>query len=478
MLNKILPTPKTIRAQGGIATFPSKISYDPAFSLQAEAFRRSAELLAGLPLTQGTGGVCFRKDPSVPADAYVLEASEDGLVLSASEEHGLCFAAATALQCLYSEGDRLAFPKARIEDCPDKDYRAFMLDLASRWHPIETVLKYVDACYLLKIKYLHLHFIDMARYTLPSKAFPKIGGGREQYTEQEIATLNEYAFARGVVLIPEFETPGHAASMTRTYPEVFANRIEGDGGYVETDVGRLSSESVICPGRKECEDGIRTLLTEICEMFPHSPYIHIGGDEAAYPVWDSCPDCIAYRKEHGIADSHELYSEIVGRAAQMVFDLGRTPIVWEGFPEKGVRYIPKETIVIAWESLYMLAGDIRKHGFRIINGSWKPLYIVNHLTNRWGAKEIWDWNVYEWQNWWDKSYAYLNPIHLSEGDDVLGAQISSWGCTYEEDICRAVENLCVLSERTWNVRRLYPFEQYGPRQQRTTSRVFELIRQR
>lgn len=46
-------------------------------------------------------------------------------------------------------------------------------------------------------------------YTLPSKAFPKLCVEGKHYTEEQIKYLREYAAARGVVLIPEFECPGH-----------------------------------------------------------------------------------------------------------------------------------------------------------------------------------------------------------------------------------------------------------------------------
>ena len=48
-------------------------------------------------------------------------------------------------------------------------------------------------------------------------------------------------------------------------------------------------------------DGICILLKEICDLFPNSPYIHIGGDEAAYPAWDHCTDCVAYMSNEGIS---------------------------------------------------------------------------------------------------------------------------------------------------------------------------------
>lgn len=476
MFRTLLPTPKQVTAGEGWVHFPGRICWDDALEAQAQALRSSVEKLLDLSLVPGEGGIALALDPALDGEKYRIETSETGMLLSAGSAQGICFAMATALQCLRRSGDGLSAQRFTMEDWPDKEYRGLMVDLANFWHPLPTLFKFVDVCFLLKVKYLHLHFIDRVRYTLPSRAFPLIGGGREQYTEEEIRLLNEYALERGIVLIPELEAPGHATSMTRTYPEVFANRIpDGAGGSVVTDVGVLSSETVVCPGRQECMDGICTLLDEICEMFPHSPYIHIGGDEAAYPAWDHCPDCLAYMKEHGISDSHELYSEFVGRVAQAVLDRGRTPIVWEGFPEKGVQYIPKQTVVIAWESLYLLAPDLLRHGFKIINGSWKPLYIVDKPFLRWGPKEIMEWDVYQLQNWWEKSAAYLNPVRVAPTEDLLGAQISSWGCTYEQEISRVVEHLCALTERTWNVTRLHDDAAFDARLLKTSRTVFSLI---
>ena len=123
----------------------------------------------------------------------------------------------------------------------------------------------------------------------------------------------------------------------------------------------------------------------------------------------------------------------------------------------------------------MLADELLRHGFKIINGSWKPLYIVDNPALRWGPNEIMDWDVYQWQNWWEKSAAYLNPVRVDPTPDVLGAQISSWGCTFEQDISRVVEHLCALTERTWNEKRTLDWEAFGKRIRSTSRTVFDLI---
>ena len=255
-----------------------------------------------------------------------------------------------------------------------------------------------------------------------------------------------------MVLIPEFEVPGHAAMLVKTYPEIFALRSKdtNDSTLVTEGGDVITARNIVCAGSKKTEDAVRILLQEICELFPDSPYIHIGGDEANIRAWNGCAECVRYMEEHGLANVYELYSEFVGRVARMVLDLGKTPIVWEGFPEAGVQYIPKETIVIAWESHYQTADRLLANGFRIINSSWQPLYIVPNYKLRWGTSEILAWNVCRWEHWWERSVAKDTPIQLDPTDHVLGGQLCSWECTYEEEIGKILENLPALSERTWN----------------------------
>ncbi len=69
-------------------------------------------------------------------------------------------------------------------------------------------------------------------------------------------------------------------------------------------------------------------------MFPHSPWIHIGGDEAETGEWEKCPITQAYMKKKGIETVGELYAEYVRTAAEIVFELGCTPVVWEGFAKE------------------------------------------------------------------------------------------------------------------------------------------------
>ena len=478
-LNSIIPTPKSIERGEGSCILPRNIFAEKVlFAESADTFCATAKKIFKKNFEVAEGGIVLRYDPLLPENSYTLD-TRDGVILCASSKEGMCYAVATLLQMVARIGEELFLAEVYIKDAPDKDYRALMVDLAREWHPAATIFKYIDVCFMLKIRYLHLHFIDDQRYTLPSRAFPEITKYNEHYTFEDIEQFRAYANARGIFLVPEFEVPGHASMLVKTYPEIFGLHTEGENNATfVTEAGAVvTADNIICAGSKAANDAIYTLLSEICEMFPETPYIHIGGDEANIKAWEICTECVNYMKEHGLTDVYELYSEFVGRVATMVFDLGKTPIVWEGFPNRGVHYIPRETIVVAWESFYQVAPELLANGFRIINGSWQPLYIVPSYSTRWGVHEILDWNVYNWQHFWERSKAYAPHINVEPTDKVLGAQISAWESTHEEDIGKILESLSTLSERVWNVELEHTHDSFIRKMNVTLHRIARLIQQ-
>lgn len=407
------------------------------------------------------GGIELVRDNGLEGSSYTID-SDTVIRICAADKEGALYALASLIQLTDFKSGKIEIPKLHIEDHPDKEYRAFMVDLGREWHPYSKLLKYVDLCFLYKIRYLHLHLVDSKLYTLPSKAFPKLALPNKSYTYEQIAKLNIYARQRGIILIPEFECPGHANIMGRNYPEIFWNHLAEDAvSDLSDEFGHaLGSESLMCAGSKACFDGVKALLREISELFPDAPYIHIGGDEANAVLWGYCDDCKKYMEAYNIRDAQELYSEFVGRVAQYVLTLGKTPMVWEGFPEKGAGRIPKETVVVVFESMYHTPDRLLEEGFQVINASWQPLYIVPPVDLRWGTCDILKWNVYNWQHWFHKSNAYLNPITVSPTEQVIGAMLCAWELPFEREVPFVMENLAAMCERAWTVRRVCSDEDF------------------
>ena len=473
---KLLPTPKSCQTFGEeLASCKAAVCADAAFApYQATLADYFARIDRPLAIdTEGGIALCF--DAALAPDAYVIDTQAVPTVYASSPE-GLCYAFASLLQMVKKGEQGITLPRVRIEDRPDKPYRSLMCDLSRCWHPFWQVLQFVDICFLYKINYLHLHFADDQRYTLPSKAFPLLNDPKESYTEEQIAYLNDYAAARGVNLVPEIECPGHAAILNAHYPEVFGIRQDSEGEALFTELGvKVDHRSLINAGSAVAFEGVKTLFAEVCEMFPKSEYIHIGGDEAAIKLWYTCADTRAYMTEKGITDVYELYSEYVARVTDYILSLGKTPMVWEGFPKLGAERIDRRTVVIAWESHYHLAPDLFAEGFKIINATWQPLYLVPSLTKRWDTWDILNWNVYNWQHWWEHSVATKTPINVAPTENVLGSILCSWEMTYEQEMGRLMENLLAMSERVWNVERVLTDDGYNASYKKVCTRLGQLM---
>ena len=379
----------------------------PAFSRCAGVFAAYAREAFGTEWKGGKGGLTLLADESLAREEYRLEAGEHDVTVAASAEKGMHNGLADLLSRIEKDGDLLTVPALSVTKKPDCPYRGLMIDLARQWHPLPYLLQYVDLCWKQRASHLQLHFTDSQSFTLPMTAYPKLSTEGRTYTREEIRTLTEYADARGITLVPEVDVPGHTAQFFLKYPEIF-----GTGG--------------VLPACEEVFGALRTIFGEVARMFPHSPWLHLGGDEASIGEWESCPRTQAFMNEHGIADIHEMYAEYVRRVTEMIFSLGRTPVVWEGFSKEYNDRIDKRTIVIAWESYYQPAYDLAAAGFTLINCSWKPLYIVTP-SRYWSPGEIAALDPWRWDHWWPNSVAYPDGYRIDRKYPVLGEQICAWG---------------------------------------------------
>ncbi len=476
MLENIIPVPKKIEyTEGTVAVKPAILCQETEWNEAVCAFAAAFKKIYKTTIALGQGGILLQKDASLKPGSYRLD-TRGGITVAASDREGVGYALASILNAVEVEQEQIVVDQALVEDYADKDYRGLMVDLARQWHPFRALLNYVDICYFTKTKYLHLHFIDDQRYTLPSKIFPNLMTEGECYTLAQIEELNAYAKARGVILIPEFEGIGHSAIFNDRYPEVFANELDGEGGTLVTEQGdTVTARNIVCAGKASAIEGSIALLKEIAELFPDTPYIHIGCDEANIKAWNHCAACRDYMKKNNIANVKDLYAEFAGRLAQAVLDLGRTPIVWEGFAKEGAHYVPKETIVISWENHYNFTTDLLADGFRIINCSWQPLYIVANPDHRWGPRHLIDWNIHRWEHWWSASEACLNPITIEPTDQLLGAQVCAWECTFEQELTPIMEHLPVVAEHCWNNRRTLTWDEYIRRQRPTRQKLAWLV---
>lgn len=475
----IIPTPKSVCYSVGnqdMFSFEPLIKKTLSFPGAIASFMSYAEKIYGIVIEESEDAtIRVIQDDSMEAEAYRLTVGEDEVRIYAGDNVGVNHAFATILQIMQINNGKILLPGVVIEDIPDCSYRGMMVDLARNWHPFSYLLSYVDMCYFYKVAVLQLHFTDDQSYTLPSDIYPNLSTKGRFYTKEQIAELVEYADARGVELSPEMDVPGHCKSFGEAYGELFGTK------------------GVICQ-HEDSMEAMRNLFRELCDMFPNSKYIHIGGDEAyTMDEWTKCPSCCEYAKSVGIDSDMEdkgllaelMYAHFISEMADVCFAKGRQPIVWEGFAKTVNDKISKDILVMSWENYYQLTPDLLDAGFKIINCSWNPMYVVAP-TVMWKPEEVFDWSIYQWKAIHPES-PYLESGYQSEPNpQIIGGQLLAWGDnipkhspSIEEGVYDErnylMERLPMLAENTWNVDKVNDFVMFEKSVQVLNDKVKQLM---
>lgn len=412
--------PKHKQIIGDKVALPAFISADAEFSGAVDTFCEYAAK-KGISFSKGEGGISLKKDSTLAKEEFCIKIKSDGVCVRAADIKGAHGAFAVLLTEIEKAENGFTAEQMTVNEAPDMFYRGLSVDLARQWHAPEYIYKYIDLCYMNRATHLQLHFTDDQSFTLPIDSFPLLSTEGRTYTKADIESFVEYANSRGIILVPEVDIPGHTEQFCRKYPDLFGTLS------TEQNTGNADFVFNILPADQSVFSALERIFGEVAELFPDSPYIHIGGDEAAVGCWEKCKRTRDYMKKHGIENIKEMYAEFIRIVTEMIFALGRTPIVWEGFAKEYNDKISKDVIVIAWESYYQPAPYLAEAGFRLINCSWKPLYIVTPDTF-WTPEEIKAWDPWSWQHFWEKSAAYPNGLKIDRSyDKMLGGQVCAWG---------------------------------------------------
>ena len=363
---------------------------------------------------------------------------------------GSCFAVSAGTSMLLQlMSDTGELPHCTIEDEPDLPYRGLMLDVARHWHSPAAIRKVIELCRFYRLSYLQLHLSDDQSFTFPLKRFPNLAKPGRHYTRAELDELVEYAQERGVQLVPEIDLPGHSETLNAAEPDIFTS---GAGH---------AHENAICLGNEAAYEAVEYILTELCDVFKYSTYIHLGCDETKHEIFHNCPVCRNRMQQLEGGNAESLLRTYILFAAETVKRQGRKPIIWEGFsPEPGIP-IPQDITIIAWESYYNPADSLAEAGYKLINSAWQPLYVTPNAG--WPAEHIYSWNVRRWEHWWDQSKAHFEPIQLDEQADIIGAQFCSWENEEINQIELLRHRVPAMVERIWNIEQRMPWTDFSAR---------------
>ena len=248
-------------------------------------------------------------------EAYMIKVDKKGIAIIARQPIGLFRAAQTLRKSLpvVKNADKVELPYAEIFDEPRFEYRGVLLDCGRHYFTVEFIKKFLDVMALHGSNQFHWHLTEDQGWRFEVKAYPSlaqkgsvraetvIGPGNSgiyngtpyggYYTQEECREVVRYAAERYINVVPEIDLPGHMQSALHVFPHLGCT----GGPYPVRTYWGVSRE-VLCGGNPETLTFLKTVLGELCDVFP-SKYIHIGGDECPKHRWQKCPTCQAKIKE-------------------------------------------------------------------------------------------------------------------------------------------------------------------------------------
>ncbi len=527
----IFPAPKQVDIEDGFTQVGSLVTIKTGKLFQWGGYRRAKNLLTSELMKRGiynTSGqktvirLLLDKKMSTNREYYSLRVHNGEITIHGVTQQGLMNGVKTLIAALdHSKGHCLQ--NCFIIDWPDFGYRGMMLDVARNFvlRPGD-FKRTIDLLAYYKINAIQFHFTDDEAWRLEIPGFPELtqvasrrgatldekgylaqifdGNGNPDdlsqsangyFTRDEFIDLLRYAWARGVYIIPEIETPGHA----RAAIVAMKNRAMNNPAAEQFRLWDEKNESVYTSAQSYHDNVLNVasddvyrfidrVVEELAKMYKEAglklEVVHLGGDEVPNGAWAKSPDVQALMQREGLKTQHEVSEYYIKRISALL-ELRKIRI--EGWQEVSLNHddafnkvmIPRVAGVNAWSTVgsrsdvpYRLAND----GYPVILSNVTNFYMdmgyswhQNEQGLHWGGKvdEFDSWsalpaNIYATARTAvdgtpiDITTAGQGKAKLDKPENIIGVQAQLWGETlrsFDEVQYMLLPKMMGVSERAW-----------------------------
>ncbi|KAL1951473.1 hypothetical protein VTO73DRAFT_622 [Trametes versicolor] len=377
-------------------------------------------------------------DGTSTSEGYEMEVSANGVQIVGAGSKGAFWATRTLLQGLVLTGGQ--FPAGKVVDQPDWRTRGFMLDVGRQWYPIAFLADLCTYASWFKISEFHVHLSDnvsprgdfnaYARFRLRPEDAALAGLTphlNETYSRAEFDAFQAGCAARGITVVPELESPGHALVITQWKPEL-----------------ALSTDPTLI--NLTVPDAIPTIKSIWKEFLPwfHTKQVSIGADEY----------------NSSLADD---YNNFVNEMSDFIDqESGKTIRLWGTREPSNTTSVSKSITIQHWDFGDDDPFELIRSGYDVINSEDSFQYIVMKQSGSFpqalNQTRIWDGaNVNTGGIWdphvFDRGNASNNP---SISDPHLkGAIMAAWNdhgptaSTFLEAFYALKQGLPVVASAGW-----------------------------
>lgn len=362
-------------------------------------------------------------------ESYSLKISDRQAKLTAPTTVGAMRGLETLLQLLEADKDGFYFPAVSISDRPRFAWRGLMIDSARHYEPMEVLKRNLDAMAAVKLNVLHWHLTEDQGFRVESKKLPELhqtGSDGLFYTQDEVREIINYAAARGIRVMPEFDMPGHATSWLVSHLEIAS----APGPYkIERQPGIF--DPTLDPTNEKTYKLLCVFFKEMASLFPDA-YMHIGGDENEGKQWNANPKIQAFMREKGIRNNHELQTYFNQRILKFLQKNGKIMMGWDEIFQPA---LPKNVVIHSWRGQKALA-DAARQGYRGVLSNGYYIDLMYPASDHYAADPL-------------PSSTNLNAEEQSR---VLGGEATMWGewVSPETIDSRIWPRTAAIAERLWS----------------------------
>lgn len=458
---------------------------DKPFLNRARQLQQMLSKGTGLPLPLKTpqeapkNGTCIiiKKDPSLASrgeEAYSIQSSPEGIILSAAHAKGIFYAGQSLIQMMPvifhdKKADKssvkwnISGTPFKMVDYPRFSWRALMVDEGRHFFGEKVIKQIIDQMALLKMNTLHWHLTDDAGWRIEIKKYPRltsIGSKRREteigtwnsgksdgkphegfYTQKQIRDIVQYAAQRNITIVPEIEMPGHASAASVAYPFL---SLKSPAEVPTTFIVNTAFD----PTSEKTYAFLSDVLDEVVALFP-GKIIHIGGDEVRYDKqWKGVPEIEKFMKKNNMKSYADVQMYFTNRMSGIVAKKGRRMMGWneiyghdvngDGGGKAGAK-LDTNAVIHFWKGDTNLGKNAIRDGHEIVNS----LHSSTYLDYSYGSIPL------------QKAYGF-EPIFPGLEEQYhskvkgLGAQLwTEWIATPERLHYQAFPRACAFAEVGW-----------------------------
>lgn len=360
-----------------------------------------------------------------------------------------------------------------INDAPRYPWRGLLVDTGRHFISMPKMKEIVDTMAAVKMNVLHWHIVDAESFPYVSEQYPELQYTSTyhpyaSYSRDAITNLIQYARDRGVRILPEFDTPGHTASIGQTYPELISDCYDWLVADEGADLRWPMFNSVSLDVTKDATKNFaKNIINEMTQIFPDK-YFHIGGDEVNQGCWNAVPSILTWMQQNGFATQHAVtkawtydFTGLQGSWAifiqQVTAANKRSAVVWEESFNLGFE-LADDTVVHVWlpdDGTDVLKKVIEAEHRVILSNGWYLDRQAPTCVDDNDCKVNWMWmysgrDMYEVEPLSPSSSGWVP--NEEQAKLILGGEAASWGESVDDRNfdARVWSRALGISERLWS----------------------------